>query len=216
MGEPPLDRRKAIVRDGYNAVADGWGRARRTGPPDPRERVWIEQFLAVLPIGARVLDLGCGSGAPILVELVEHGYQLTGVDFSHEQVARARERCPTANVLQADLTEIKFEAGSFDGVIAFDSIWHVPRPEHARVFKRIREWLAPGGVALLTLGATDDGENELFTELLGAPMYYDAVPEAMSLKMLADTGFSVVGHHLKPIVESRPKTGHLIILVKVQ
>jgi cyclopropane fatty-acyl-phospholipid synthase-like methyltransferase len=115
--------------------------------------------------------------------------------------------------LQADIGEVEFESASFDGVIAYDSIWHVPRQEHSRIFNRIRRWLVDGGAALLTLAAAE-GDGELFSELMRAPVFYDARPESTTLQMLRDAGFSILGHHLKPVSEARPTRGHLIVLAK--
>src|SRR5262245_1126025 len=99
-----MDRRKQIVQDGYGAVATEYARARRVGP---RERKWIERVTAMLPAGARVLDLGCGNGEPHLVAMLDRGMRVTGVDFSSEQVARARARCPSAVILEDDLCEVE-------------------------------------------------------------------------------------------------------------
>ena len=79
-----MDSRKALVRDAYDAVALAWGEKRREGPTSERERKWVARFMDFLPIGARVLDLGCGVGVPILTELVTRGCRAVGVDFSRK------------------------------------------------------------------------------------------------------------------------------------
>ncbi|WP_347232270.1 class I SAM-dependent methyltransferase [Streptomyces sp. Root66D1] len=55
-----------------------------------------EKILGDLP-GARVLDLGCGSGGN-LAHLVARGAEAVGVDISPVQVAKARERRPHLDV----------------------------------------------------------------------------------------------------------------------
>jgi hypothetical protein len=64
------------------------------------------------------------------------------------------------------------------------------------------------------LAAAPPTERELFTDLLGAPIYYDAQTEAQSLDLLRASGFKIVDHHLQPISAARPSTGHLIILAE--
>jgi hypothetical protein len=76
------------------------------------------------------------------------------------------------------------------------------------VFDGIRRWLVGGGAALLTLAAAD---GELFTELMGAAVFYDAWPETTSLGMLRAAGFSIVAHHFKAVEDTRTD-GHLIVL----
>jgi SAM-dependent methyltransferase len=209
MSAPPLDRRKTMVRAAYDAVAEPWGQARRSASPDPREREWLARFFSRLPIGGRVLDLGCGSGAPILTKLADRGYRVTGVDLSREQIIQARRRCPGAILVQGDMADLAFAPASFAGVVVYDSLWHVPRTEHQRVFASISEWLLPGGAALFTLGAAEkEGGPGLFTELMGAPIFYDAWPRAVTFALLGAAGLTVVGHDLPPA------NGSLIVLTE--
>ena len=205
-----VDHRKSIVRHTYDHLADPWGHARRTGKVSVRETTWIERFLATLPNGAAILDLGCGSGAPILVNILTHGHQVVGVDFSREQLLRTRLRCPQALLIEADIGDVEFVAESFQGIIAYDSLWHLPRDEHSPVFAGIRRWLVRGGTVLLTLAVAD---GELFTDLMGAPVFYDAWPAARSLAMVQAAGFSVVGQDFQPVQEGRAE-GHLIVLAE--
>jgi cyclopropane fatty-acyl-phospholipid synthase-like methyltransferase len=207
-----VDQRKILVRDAYDLIAGRWGEKRRAGPVSRRERAWFERFLAALPRAGRVLDLGCGVGAPIAATLVARGHRTIGVDFSSSALAEARTHCPGAALVRADLTCVEFASASFDGAIAFDSIWHVPHHEHARIFTRLRAWLADGAPVLLTLAAASASEGNLFTHLMGAPIYYDAQPEIASLQALAASGFAVVDHHLQPVSAARPSNGHLIVL----
>jgi len=162
-----MERRKALVRDAYDAIAGAWSEQRRSRGQDGRERSFFGPFLTRLPAAARVLDLGCGSGVPIMSTLIERGFSVTGVDFSFEQLSRARARFPEADLRLADLAAVDFAPASFQGVVAYDSIWHVPREEHAALLSRLASWLAPDGVALLTLGVTEGTEHELLTQLEG-------------------------------------------------
>jgi cyclopropane fatty-acyl-phospholipid synthase-like methyltransferase len=163
-----------------------------------------------------VLDLGCGNGEPILVELLSRGFAATGVDFSHEQIVRARGNCPEAHIMEVDMMAAECQPRSFDGAVSYDAIWHLPRPEHATLFAKLRSWLVDGAPILLTLADVDleaarrsgipvaqDGHS-LFTDLLGAPMFYDGWALSEYLAMLQDAGFSVVAHDTGP--------GPLIIL----
>jgi SAM-dependent methyltransferase len=50
----------------------------------------VEQLLERVPAGARVLDLGCGTGVPTARQLVDGGCQVTGVDLSPVMLDQAR------------------------------------------------------------------------------------------------------------------------------
>src|SRR5262249_19918841 len=87
---------------------------------------WGDQLLSRPPAGARVLELGCGSGSPETRRLAQR-FALTGVDISPRQVDRAREAVPEAEFICADFTELELPARSYDAVAAFYVFNHVPR-----------------------------------------------------------------------------------------
>jgi SAM-dependent methyltransferase len=96
--------------------------------------------------GARILDLGCGSGA--LVHFARRaGYaHVRGVDISPEQVAEARRR-GVEGVEQGDVMETlrSLPDGALDVVVAFDVLEHFRRDEVLAFVDQVRRVLAPGG-----------------------------------------------------------------------
>lgn len=191
-----MDRRKKLVRDAYDSIAEKWGRE-RDAIDDPRERAWLERFCASL-IGDRVLDLGCGGGA-LLARLVARGLHVTGVDFSRAQLDRARATCPSALLVQGDLAEVAFARAIFDGAIIYDSLWHLPREEHGVALLRIRRWVGDGAPLLLTVGALATTDpSDLHTQLCGAPIYYSGWPRDTTLDLLRGAGFDLVAFDESP------------------
>ena len=53
------------------------------------------------------LDLGCGTG-PHIALLAELGYSTTGLDLNAPMLAQARQRCPSANFSQQDMSSFTF------------------------------------------------------------------------------------------------------------
>jgi cyclopropane fatty-acyl-phospholipid synthase-like methyltransferase len=185
-----VDSRKLVVRDAYDTIADTWG-PERDAMNDPREHHWLARFCSLLT-GERVLDLGCGGGA-ILTRLVACGLRATGVDFSRAQLDRARARCRSALLLQADMTQVEFEPASFDGVLIYDSLWHVPREEHGAVLTRVRRWSVDGAPLLLTVGALDPNDpREPDGHLCGAPIYYSAWPRETTFDLLRLASYELI------------------------
>ena len=94
------------------------------------------------------------------------------------------------------MAEVVFADGAFDGIWSLHAIWNLPRQEHAALFARARRWLADGGVALLTMAAALPAEfvdgTGLFTELLGAPTFYDAQTADAALADVRAAGFEIV------------------------
>jgi cyclopropane fatty-acyl-phospholipid synthase-like methyltransferase len=191
------DPRAQLVADGYDAMADTWEAWKAQITDDPRA-AWCEELLTRLPEGARLIELGSGGGTPETV-LLARRFRLTGVDLSAEQVRRARERVPEANILEADFTEVDFAAGSIDAVAAFYSFNHVPRDHLAGLYGRIREWLVPGGLFLVALGTGDT--DDWVGEWLGAPMFFSSWPPDTNRQMLVDAGFVLLRDELVTISE---------------
>lgn len=177
-----------MVREAYDAVAEKWGRE-RDALDDSRERAWLDRFSMSLK-GSRILDLGCGGGST-MIRFVARGLRVTGVDFSRAQLERARTTCASSRLVQADMTDVAFAPASFDGVIAYDSVWHVPREEHGSVLARMRAWLTDESPLLLTLGSLAN-PGELHTELCGAPIYYSGWPRDTTFSLLRAARFDAV------------------------
>src|ERR1051325_1871386 len=67
------------------------------------EKGWIDRFVELLPPGAAILDVGCGSGQPISRYLIEHGFTLCGVDSSPTMISLCRDRFREDEWLVADM-----------------------------------------------------------------------------------------------------------------
>ena len=102
----------------------------------------------------------------------------------------ARENVPGAGVFQADMARLDLPPASFDAVAAFYSIIHVPREEHAELFRRIAARLRPGGVLLAALG-TRDVSADYQEDWLGAPMYWSSHEPQTALRAIEEAGLAV-------------------------
>jgi SAM-dependent methyltransferase len=96
----------------------------------------------------RALDLGCGAGRAALW-LAEHGWRVTGVDYSEVALQLARERRPDLDWVLADVREYEPEHAAFDLVLVL--YVHLPSAERRALLARATAALAPGGT-LLVLG----------------------------------------------------------------
>src|SRR6266511_2745220 len=104
--------------------------------------------LAGLTPGARVLDLGSGSGTDSFAaaHLVGPTGQVTGIDMTDEQRAKAdRLRGDATHIRFVDgrLEDLPFDDGAFDVVISNGVVNLCP--DKARVFAEAARVLAPGG-----------------------------------------------------------------------
>ncbi len=93
---------KRIVADGYDWMAERheeWASHVRMEERAKYTAVLLEE----LPVGAEVLELGCGSGMPTTRELAER-FTVTAVDISARQLALAQQHVPIAKYLHVDMT----------------------------------------------------------------------------------------------------------------
>lgn len=109
----------------------------------PRLRARLDRRLYHLPKlwhGARLLDVGCGSGN-FLLDADEIGWSVVGVDPDPEATKRASEL--GLRVWRGDIGDLPQEEGQFDVVSLSHVIEHVHKPSKliANAFERIR----PGG-----------------------------------------------------------------------
>ena len=107
--------------------------------------------------GAHVLDIGCGWGSNALFLARNHDVHVTGITLSERQLEVAQQRAREAGMedrVTFRLEDYRRTRGTFDAVVSIGMFEHVGRPQYNTFFARVRELLAPDGVALLhTIGS---------------------------------------------------------------
>jgi SAM-dependent methyltransferase len=106
------------------------------------------RFTAQLAPSKRVLDAACGEGYGSRILVDAGAASVTGVDVDEQTVDHARSRYPGAEFHVADVTSLPFEDGSFDLIVSFETIEHVPEPE--RVLAELRRVLAADGLLVIS------------------------------------------------------------------
>lgn len=102
--------------------------------------------------GQRVLDIGCGWGGLALLLAQTEDVEVLGITLSREQldVARGRaEHLGLSGRVSFELVDFRDVRGSFDRIVSVGMFEHIGIPNYTTFFDRIRELLAPGGIAVL-------------------------------------------------------------------
>jgi ubiquinone/menaquinone biosynthesis C-methylase UbiE len=95
--------------------------------------------LTGLKRGARVADLGCGSG--VFTDLLcRRGYDAVGLDISPKLIALGKAKYPKVEFLEGDVEHLPFASASLDGVLLSGLVHHFPDPSicAAEVFRVLR------------------------------------------------------------------------------
>ena len=171
------------------------------------EGAWLDRFLAPLPAGGAVLDIGCGSGEPIGRYAVGRGHPVTGVDASPGMIGLCRERLPDQGWRVADMRTLSL-GRAFDGLLAWDSFFHLRHEDQRRMFPIFREHAAPGGALMFTSGP---GYRVAIGSYRGEPLHHASLDEAEYRALLEANGFGVVAH----VVDDPTCGGHTIWLARL-
>jgi SAM-dependent methyltransferase len=185
---PELAELSARTLAHYDASAESF----RQGTWDHDVSQNVAALLRHLP-GAppfTILGLGCGPGRD-LVTFTKLGHTAVGLDGSARfvEMARAASGC---TVWQQDFLALDLPAGSFDGVFANASLFHVPARELPRVLGELFAALRPGGV-LFSSNPRGQGEEGWSGGRFG--VYHDL--EAWR-QLLATAGFVELEHYYRP------------------
>ena len=211
--EAARKRLREIVREGYNTIShayrsDASRSNEATDESTAQYQGWVDELAPMLEPGSKILDLGCGNGLPGTMQLVEAGFDVTGLDFSVAQIERARTLVPRATFIEADMATWDCAPGSFDAIVSFYAMIHVPLDDQRVLLLRIRRWLRPNGLLLAIVG---HGRYTGFEEYLGAPMFWEHADTAAYLDWLAEAGLVPAWDRFIP----EGKSGHSLILARV-
>ena len=150
------------LRDTYDRIAEDWAKDHE------RDTWWREgttKFAALLPQGARVLDVGCGSGQKAKF-FHDRGAHVLGIDFSEKLLEIARRTATASDFRLLDLRDIGTLPEEFEGVFAQASLLHIPKAEAFSVIEGMVSRLVPRGLLYVAVKAHRPGnpEEEIVTE----------------------------------------------------
>lgn len=177
-----------------------------TGDHTLIEKGWLERFMALVPAGGTVLDIGCGAAQPIAAFLIAHGYDVTGVDSSPMMIELARSNFLGQEWLVGDMRGLAL-GRRFHGLIAWDSFFHLAYDDQRRMFPIFAAHAAPGAPLWFSSGPQ---HGEAIGTLHGEPLYHASLDPTEYRSLLAANGFSIVDH----VIEDPTCGGHTVWLAR--
>ena len=176
---PPCYDPVATTLAAYDGAADFYTARWDAYVPAPGALDLVELLTSQLPAGARILDVGCGSGRD-LRRMRQAGFDATGLDASIELAARARRFGP---VVVADARKLPFDDHTFDAVLASASLLHLPYADVGEAIGHIARVLRVDGLLTVSVKAG----SGTFTDADGR--FFQLYDDDMLDQLLADAGF---------------------------
>jgi SAM-dependent methyltransferase len=178
------------VIDHYERHAREWD-ADRNRYVDPwNDKPWHDRFVSFLPANAKIFDLGCGSGSPVATYMAERGLHITGVDSSPTLLSLCRQRLPDHEWLGGDMRFLRLPR-RFDGVLAWDSLFHLTPDDQRRMFNVFARHAAQSAVLMFNSGPA---HGESVGTYRGDVLYHASLSPEEYTALLGSIGFEVVAH----------------------
>ncbi|MEO1335461.1 MAG: class I SAM-dependent methyltransferase, partial [Myxococcota bacterium] len=160
-----LEALQQQTRSVYQRHAAAWDHQRSQ---HQMEQKWLDRAQSHVQPPGPVLDVGCGTGAPIAAYFIERNYSIVGVDFAPAMLDVARRRWPEHWWLEVDMRTLALDQ-VFGAVVAWNSFFHLNAEEQRRVLPLLSAHVAPGGILLLTIG---DRAGEVVGTVMGDAVYH--------------------------------------------
>ena len=150
----------------------------------------VDWLLARLPAGAKVMDIGSGTGRPAAQRLAAAGHHVTGYDVSPVMVGLARRQVPSASFEIGDVRSLPDSPGEWDAIAALFSLLQMPRSDIVATLNRIATWLAPGGLLAFATAPFDMEDTEF--EWMGHLAVGSSYPAEAFPRLLRAAGMEVL------------------------
>lgn len=106
----------------------------------------------------------------------------------------AKARVPGATFSVGDMTKLKLNEDSFDGIVSTYAVFHVPRSDHFKLFLDFHRILKKGGVLLFNVGASLEGVEGIWDFKVGdgAPMFWSFYDPEKTVEVLKSADFEII------------------------
>lgn len=185
------------IKISYDAIADTWNEKREWYI----EQASIDKAITQLPLGATILDVGCGSGKPIAAYLIDKGFDVYGVDISPKLIEYAKRVIPENHLFVGDICDFSTTL-KFDAIVCWFALFHIHADYHLDVMKKFNLFLKPQGIVLVTFADTSckpEGqdvtvidEHTIESSMFGERFCHSGNPAAVNTQLIKSAGFEII------------------------
>lgn len=148
------------LKQTYNKIAEDYHKNHAD------DQHWIksaEKFINLLKPGAKILDVGCGTGLKSKYFLAE-GFQITGVDISDKMIEIAKKENPDGTFQVMDMKDVGDLPDIYDGVFAHAVLLHIPKKEISNIIEKLVSKLRAKGYIYIAVKEKSDKDEEIVKE----------------------------------------------------
>ena len=109
----------------------------------------IDEQLASLPKGAKILDIGSGTGH-LTKYIKDKGFEVVGIEPAEEMIGFARQNFPDIEFMEGISSELPFEDNTFDFIVAFEVFRYINEEENLKGYREFKRVLKDGGKIFIT------------------------------------------------------------------
>jgi SAM-dependent methyltransferase len=131
--------------------------------------IFAQYAVNFFPTTGKIIDLGCGQGQDSRF-FAEHGYEVTGIDFSDQGIEIAKEKSKNLKIdfRVLDLSEpLPFPDKDFNVVYSHLAVHYFDKSKTQSIFNELSRILTVGGILAIFVNSTNDpeyGEGEKIGE----------------------------------------------------
>ncbi len=168
------------------------------------EQKYIDLLLGYLEPNAHILDVGCGSGYPIASYLLEHDFQVTGVDGSKKLLKIAKEKCPKMHLIYGDIRTVELTE-KYDAILEWWCLFHLPKADQLHMIQCFTHWVKKGGIVEFTTGGREYEDKS--SAMLNQELSFYSNDPVVYEKCLKENNFEIV-------LRENDQDDHLVWLVR--
>lgn len=182
--------KKKEIKKAYDKISDQYNKNSKS-----QEDYLIEKFISNISKGDLILDAGCGA-RPFNTK----NTTTVGLDISRKQLSKTKN---ISNLVQADISNVPFDSHTFDGLVAYHSLIHIPINQHKKACREFYRVLKNGSYGIITEGQnTWCGKNPNWLGT-GNKMLWEIAGKDKTKQQLEDVGFKI-----KEIAEIKDNTNN--------
>jgi len=171
----------------------------------------IKKFISLLSEKAEVLDIGCGPGINSRIFL-DHGCNVTGIDFSKEMIKLARQKCPEGEFIAENITSLKISE-KFDALCASFIIVHLTDEETFSFLDTLPSLMKTRGSKLFLSFMPGKKSGNETTSFSDNKIFFNYFNTSDIKKHLEGLGFSLLTESCAPYKEDDGSTTGDIFLI---